>query len=786
MMAFHFAKPIWLAGREREMNVTAGFRAVVNDAASGRTLLRITTSGLYRAYVNGEFAGHGPARSAHGFYRIDQWDIMKLMKPGANLIAIEVNAANVNSYYLLNQPGFLQAEIVANDEALAYTSDDAAHFSAVEVRERVQRIQRYSFQRTFVEYYRMNVRSNDWKLKTEAIFDLASIAESASKDYLARRVSYPAFVVREPELLLAEGRSSSGHVPAEYWRDRSLVGIGPAFRGYQMDELELVVSDELQRWKTVSLVSLNRSYRTAESRQLKQGEFFVYDFGKNLTGFVGMRLRVPAAVKLYVTFDEILTANSDIDEKRLACVNAIGYELEAGDYELESIEPYTMRYAKWLVVSGEAEIAAVWIRELANPDTVYASFRSDRDALNRIFTAGVETFRQNALDIYMDCPSRERAGWLCDSYFTSRVEYELTGASAIETNFLENYVMPQSFAYLPNGMLPMCYPADHDDGVFIPNWALWFVIELEEFAVRAREDRLVQGAKASVERLFAYFDGFLNEDGLLEDLQSWIFIEWSKANEFVSGVNYPSNMLYAGALAAAGRLYGEERWLEQAERVRETIRVQSYNGSFFRDQAVRAEDGTLAPGPEMTEVCQYYAFTFDIALPSSHPKLWNRLVGEFGPTREQEHTYPDIYPANAFIGNYLRLDLLSRYGLGEKALRQAEDYFLNMADKTGTLWEHAQDEASCNHGFASYAVHWLLKEGLGIRQLDHLEQRVELCFAPSFLTRCEGALPAGDDLLRIRWHLDGSSLIYAVGGDHGYTVDIMPVEGYKLIRENWD
>ena len=29
-------------------------------------------------------------------------------------------------------------------------------------------------------------------------------------------------------------------------------------------------------------------------------------------------------------------------------------------------------------------------------------------------------------------------------------------------------------------MLPMCYPSDHNDGVFIPNWAMWFVVQLKD------------------------------------------------------------------------------------------------------------------------------------------------------------------------------------------------------------------------------------------------------------------------------------------------------------------
>ena len=42
-----------------------------------------------------------------------------------------------------------------------------------------------------------------------------------------------------------------------------------------------------------------------------------------------------------------------------------------------------------------------------------------------------------------------------------------------------------------------------------------------------------------------------NEDGLLENIPGWVFVEWSKANELTDGVNYPSNMLYSATLLAA-------------------------------------------------------------------------------------------------------------------------------------------------------------------------------------------------------------------------------------------
>lgn len=141
-----------------------------------------------------------------------------------------------------------------------------------------------------------------------------------------------------------------------------------------------------------------------------------------------------------------------------------------------------------------------------------------------------------------------------------------------------------------------------------------------------------------------------------------MFVEWSKANELVQDVNYPSNMLYSAALRAAGTLYGDDAFLQKAEKVKEEVLRQSFDGSYFVDNAVRGEDGALHLSGERTEVCQYYAFFCGIATPQSHEELFKTLVRDFGPERHRHNRHPEIYFANAFIGNYLRLDILMRYG----------------------------------------------------------------------------------------------------------------------------
>lgn len=90
-----------------------------------------------------------------------------------------------------------------------------------------------------------------------------------------------------------------------------------------------------------------------------------------------------------------------------------------------------------------------------------------------------------------------------------------------------------------------------------------------------------------------------------------------------------------------------------------------------------------------------------------YPALWQTLLSDFGPDRKKTGRYPLVWPANAFIGNYLRLSLLERYGCGEQLISEIQGYFTYMADKTMTLWENDTDAASCNHGFASYVLCWL-------------------------------------------------------------------------------
>jgi alpha-L-rhamnosidase len=307
----------------------------------------------------------------------------------------------------------------------------------------------------------------------------------------------------------------------------------------------------------------------------------------------------------------------------------------------------------------------------------------------------------------MDCPSRERAGWLCDSFFTSRVERLLTGKSTVEHSFLENFNMEESYDYLPEGMIPMCYPSDHPNENFIPNWAMWYGLEVKEYFERTGDREFIDSIKKKLYGILGYFRKFENKTGMLEKLEKWVFVEWSMCNKLVQDINYPTNMLYAMFKKVVGELYGDEALCREYLEMKETIRRESRMGLFFCDNAVYGEDGVARLSGERTEACQYYAFFTGIASEKEDKELWDTMIADFGPERRATGKWQEIHPSNLIVGDYMRCELLREAGLDEKLDSDVRGYFDEMAIKTGTLWEHNNDHASCNHGFASHALVWL-------------------------------------------------------------------------------
>ena len=597
-------------------------------------------------------------------------------KPGRNVLTIEVAGYNVASYQYSGDKSFLCAEVVQDGTPLVATPSD---FEAVEA-PRAKTGPVYSRQRGFVaEGYEID---RDW------------VRWSAGEESA------------RPRLKLAV-------VPSPKWRTRA--SARPAFR------MNTSFAAEKEHWTLPSVDS----------------------------GFVGLRFRCLRPGKISVEFDEALGKDGRIDLGRNgdplsswhAMLNRITWDVkEPGEYCVETMEPYTMRYVRAVTDGGAFEDVRPTLRQCRNSGMEKAAFDSSDPELNRLFAAAKESVAQNAVDIFTDCPSRERVGWLCDTYFTANAAAWLSGDFAIEREYLLNFTLTDDFGpNIPKGAIPGFMPSR--SGGLMPTYAMWYVVQCVQAASRLESSArqvFTDRVRGRIEGILGYLAGFERE-GLLEDLPGWVFIEWSKANDYVKGVNFPANMMWAFALDCAGALFGRADLHEKAAAVRVRTLELSMKDGRFHDQALRGADGRLALNDAAsTEVCQYYAFFTDLVSPASHPQLWRTLVDEVGPGRRG---HPEMDVADAFVGWMLRCELLARYGESKELYRSIKSYYGRMAETSGTLWEFADGHDSRCHAFAGNIAALIFREAFGIERIDWANKTVSWREPSTELASACGRIP---------------------------------------------
>ena len=676
---FRKAQPVWIRDREREMNVYAVFCTRVDLSAPGQLLLAGTA--FYRVTVNGKFLAFGPARTAEGYVRQD----VLTLPEGVCDIQIEACGYYCHSLSTVWQPSFLMAEVRCDGEVLSYTGRD---FEAYTPGTRLQKVERYSMQRHFSEI---------WDFCQPQKNPAQIAVQTVAPKVIRRNAPYPEYAQRE--VIDAKCCGTLTFDETLPYKTRRYSWTQEGWGEFPAEEILYSPHTWLQRQRQTPLccdISLPMI--------LQAGEYAILDLEQIETGFLTASVTAEEESDVVIGFTEYFSG--DIFRfSNMNVHNVIEYFLPVGTRQLQSFEPYTLRFAivavkkgklcleKFGVKTFQFDLSDVCLPELNDP------------VLTDIYQAAARTFAHNAVDIYMDCPSRERAGWLCDSYFTAKTEYALTGRTGVEDDFLENYRLFPGNELLPKGVVPECYPGDPPKGgEFIPQWTMWYILQVEEYIRKRGHEDKAEAFRESIYGLLDFYRQYENSDGLLEKLPGWNFVEWSIANQWTQDVNYPTNFLYAQVLECVDALYGDEYCRRRSREVREKAVQQSYNGTYFMDHALRDETGALVLQDHASEACQYYAVLFG-GIDLEHPryaKLKELILNVFSPDRGGK--MPEIFEVNAFIGAYLRLEALLKMGQKELVLSDIRSFFGQMSEHTGTLWEYRQEKGSKDHGFASYAL----------------------------------------------------------------------------------
>lgn len=682
---------VWAEGQKNQMNRAFAFVLDLGKKQMGEICL--SAASCYKVIADGKLMGFGPNRTAHGYARAAVYPF------NAQYITVEVQSHFVPNFCWVKREPFF-ACVLKTESGKEYFAED---FNCFALSDRVQKVRRYSFQRGFCEtYINEKDRTALYFCKPQNAFPRVKTEKAELPHLLPSETLNPALSEIFAEKVIDSGYCKTSPEIAVYV-DRTETLIGTVIEGFKRSEWQDFSTDEISRITYLSgAKSGDYAYETL-------------DFSRIVTGIVEVEIIAGNAGEVFFAFDEILSDEKlkTIKPFRGDTANVFKWTVKkAGVYNLSAFEPYAFRYAN--VITSAGVKANVKVRAYENPEAGKMLFECDDKKIERIMEAARHTFAHNAVDLLTDCPSRERAGWLSDSFFSSVAERVFTGDNKVERAFLQNYILADKSGH-PKGMIPRCYPADYyeEDG-FIPNWSLWYILEIYKYFTQYGYDETVEKSRANVEGILNYFVDFENEFGVLEDLKGWIFVEWSAANnsDHINGINVPSNACYYASLLAAAKVYGIKGLKEKAEKVKDYLLKNAYVDGFFVDNLIRNEKGDIIPTENYTETCQYYMFFFKCADKHTHKELFDKMLNEYGKSDSSASggnpVKKQLTPSNMIYGVYMRLELLMREQKRVELLNECVRYFYDMTQKTGTLWENNTASASCDHGFASYVSRFII------------------------------------------------------------------------------
>ena len=682
---------VWAEGQKNQMNRAFAFVLDLGKKQMGEICL--SAASCYKVIADGKLMGFGPNRTAHGYARAAVYPF------NAQYITVEVQSHFVPNFCWVKREPFF-ACVLKTESGKEYFAED---FNCFALSDRVQKVRRYSFQRGFCETY-INERDRTalYFCKPQNAFPRVKTEKAELPHLLPSETLNPALSEIFAEKVIDSGYCKTSPEIAVYV-DRTETLIGTVIEGFKRSEWQDFSTDEISRITYLSgAKSGDYAYETL-------------DFSRIVTGIVEVEIIGGNAGEVFFAFDEILSDEKlkTIKPFRGDTANVFKWTVKkAGVYNLSAFEPYAFRYAN--VITSAGVKANVKVRAYENPEAGKMLFECDDKKIEQIMEAARHTFAHNAVDLLTDCPSRERAGWLSDSFFSSVAERVFTGDNKVERAFLQNYILADKSGH-PKGMIPRCYPADYyEEDAFIPNWSLWYILEIYKYFTQYGYDETVEKSRANVEGILNYFVDFENEFGVLEDLKGWIFVEWSAANnsDHINGINVPSNACYYASLLAAAKVYGIKGLKEKAEKVKDYLLKNAYVDGFFVDNLIRNEKGDIIPTENYTETCQYYMFFFKCADKHTHKELFDKMLNEYGKSDSSvsggNPVKKQLTPSNMIYGVYMRLELLMREQKRVELLNECVRYFYDMTQKTGTLWENNTASASCDHGFASYVSRFII------------------------------------------------------------------------------
>lgn len=476
-----------------------------------RGVVRVGAFANYALWVNGEFAGYGPARAfpAHSFY--DELDITPLLRPGRNAFAALVDGpTGAAGYSIVTRMGFLLDGCIDSTRGRVPVCTDTA----------------------------WRARAADWYVRTGLLSSLPTHYQEHVKE--ARIPT--AWQTARP----GEGWNAAwfiGPAGTPPWRTlaprpipqlREAVVVPPLVWHGRGGKVAVDVRDNLLLSFNAMRLEAGGTVRPAAGGWyvLQSGQVLTFDLGR--TRFVRPALDTQGDlsgkhVRLELYYDQTLgdrpTGMDSFGNARAGFADSFTPATGAGHWE--ALNPRGFRFLT-IRAAGQGGCRVKPVpRTVDYPFAESANLETSDAFLGGLWRTSADTLRSATTDVISDCCSRENRFWVFDSCIGAKAAYYTFGESAMWRRCL----MLGTEAVQPDGdVFAMAPVSESFDRLY--DQTMYWVIGCRDYWLCTGDDELLRASAPAIERFLRLLARQITEEGLvLPPEHAWHWIDWAPVDK---------------------------------------------------------------------------------------------------------------------------------------------------------------------------------------------------------------------------------------------------------------
>ncbi|NEB80948.1 family 78 glycoside hydrolase catalytic domain [Streptomyces sp. SID14478] len=508
----------------------------------------------------------------------------------------------------------------------------------------------------------------------------------------------------------------------------------------------------------------------------------VYDFGQNIVGWAGVTASLPSGTKIDITQGEILDSHGGVTTSNISFADSdaprqTNHYTAAGSGTATYAPHFGYAGFRYAEIHGLPAGAHVTVSaHVVHTDVATTgSFSTSDPLLNKIQNAVTTTQLNNLQSLPMDCPTRERHGWLGDAGDSD----EEAMANFDMESFYDKWLGDIATSANADGSVPSVAPANggQNDWKTDPAWGTAYPQIVWNAYV-------TYGSKAPITQHYTRIKAWVDYLATISDSDRVVTgspMAWG--DDWLSTVSTPHgyfqtafSYLDATLVAKMARVLGQDgdasRYAARAEQIK----------SGFLKRYYDASTGVFGNGSQLS-----YAMPLVLGLvpEGKEQESLDRLIKDV-----RAH---DDHATTGFVGTTYVFQALGAFGRNDVALdiaqrKDAPSFGYMVEQGPGTIWEKwpnssaADGTSSKDHiGLGGAIGQWYYQQLAGIRAGESGPGFGAITLAPSVVgdlseVSAKQQTVRGDVVSS--WKRDGDRLTYHVSIPVGATADIrLPLLG---------